>query len=58
MAQTKRRCISHVCGLALCGGKKEGRISKMDNVDNFTINLAITVIVLFIGLALMGGEDD
>lgn len=30
----------------------------MDNVDNFTINLAIAVIVLFIGLALMGGEDD
>ena len=42
---------------ALCGGK--GRTYKqMDNVDNFTINLAITVIVLFIGLALMGSEDD
>lgn len=30
----------------------------MDNVDNFTINLAIAVIVLFIGLALVCGEND
>lgn len=30
----------------------------MDNVDNFTINLVITVIVLLIGLALVRGEND
>ena len=37
---------------ALCGGKKGRTYKQMDNVDNFTINLAITVIVLLIG------EDD
>jgi len=30
----------------------------VDNVDDFTINLVITVIVLLIGLALVRGEDD
>nr|DAW27855.1 MAG TPA: hypothetical protein [Caudoviricetes sp.]DAW28042.1 MAG TPA: hypothetical protein [Caudoviricetes sp.] len=30
----------------------------MDNVDDFTINLVITVIVLLIGLALVRGEND
>nr|DAO27502.1 MAG TPA: hypothetical protein [Caudoviricetes sp.] len=30
----------------------------MDNVDDFTINLVITVIVLPIGLALVCGEND
>lgn len=30
----------------------------MDNVDDFTINLVITVIVLLIGLALVCGEYD
>nr|DAS73778.1 MAG TPA: hypothetical protein [Caudoviricetes sp.] len=30
----------------------------MYNVDDFTINLVITVIVLLIGLALVRGEND
>jgi len=30
----------------------------VDNVDDFTINLVITVIVLLIGLALVRGEND
>lgn len=30
----------------------------MNNVDDFTINLVITVIVLLIGLALVRGEND
>lgn len=45
---------------AACALRREkGRTYKqVDNVDDFTINLVITVIVLFIGLALVGGEDD
>ena len=30
----------------------------MEELDSFTVNLAITVIVAFIGLALVGGEDE
>lgn len=57
MAQTKRRSISHVCGLRSAAEK--GRMYKqVDNVDDFTINLVITVIVLLIGLALVRGEND
>lgn len=43
---------------ALCGGKKERTYKQVDNVDDFTINLVITVIVLLIGLALVRGEND
>lgn len=39
--------------------RKKGRMYKqVDNVDDFTINLVITFIVLFIGLALVGVEND
>lgn len=30
----------------------------MEELDSFTVNLAITVIVVFIGLALVGGVDE
>nr|DAG55986.1 MAG TPA: hypothetical protein [Bacteriophage sp.] len=29
-----------------------------DNMDNFTVNFAITVIVLLIGLGLAGNKDE
>lgn len=57
MAQTKRRSISHVCGLRSAAEKRKDD-KQVDNVDDFTINLVITVIVLFIGLALVGGAND
>ena len=48
MAQTKRRSISHVCGLR-SAAEKEGACY----MDDFTINFAITFVVLLIGLALL-----
>jgi len=53
MAQTKRRCISHVCGLR-SAAEKEGACY----MDDFTINFAITFVVLLIGLAFIGGNDE
>lgn len=43
---------------ALCSGKKERTYKQVDSIDDFTINLVITVIVLLIGMALVCGEDD
>lgn len=57
MAQNKEEVFRNgaVCALR----RKKGRTYKqVDSIDDFTINLVITVIVLFIGLALVRGEND
>lgn len=57
MAQNKGEVYRTYAACAL--RRKKGRTYKqVDNVDDFTINLVITVIVLFIGLALVRGEND
>lgn len=58
MAQTKKKKYIARMRPALCGGKKGRTYKQVDNVDDFTINLVITVIVLLIGLALVRGEND
>ena len=49
----KKRSISHVCGLR-SAAEKEGACY----MDDFTINFAITLVVLLIGLAFIGGNDE
>ncbi|WP_303706856.1 hypothetical protein, partial [Phascolarctobacterium succinatutens] len=49
----QRRSISQWCGLR-SAAEKEGACY----MDDFTINFAITLIVLLIGLAFIGGNDE
>lgn len=57
MAQNKEEVFRNGAACAL-RRKKERTYKQVDNVDDFTINLVITVIVLLIGLALVRGEND